>query len=353
MTVPVVLAGREVRAGLPCYVIAEAGVNHNGQVDLAHDLIDVAARAGADAVKFQTFDPAQLASEAAAAAPYQATATSHTTQRHMLDALTLPHSAWSELRDHAHEQGLHFLSTPFDLDSAELLAGLGVPAMKVPSGELTNTPFIRSLAQFGLPLLLSTGMSDGGEVAAAIEAGRAAPSLALFHCVSAYPTDESEANLRAIEAMRSEFGVPTGWSDHTTGAFTAVCAVALGACLVEKHVTLSRAMEGPDHAASEDPEGFKAYVDAIRRTEVVLGDGHKRPRPSELENRQVARRSWHAVHDLDAGAVIADGDVVALRPAVGVAPSVPLSGRTLIAPVKAGDPVREVDLDPHPSGAAS
>lgn len=348
-----VLAGREVRAGRPCYVIAEAGVNHNGDLRLAHDLVDVAARGGADAVKFQTFRPGDLASETAAAAPYQAAATAHTTQRRMLESLTLPRRAWVELRDHAHEQGLDFLSTPFDVDSADLLVDLGVPALKVPSGELTNTPFIRSLAGLGLPLLLSTGMSDRDEVATAVEAGQAAPSLALLHCVSAYPTDESDANLRAIVTLRDEFGLPTGWSDHTSGSFTAVCAVALGACIVEKHVTLDRAMAGPDHAASEDPDGFLDYVRAIRRAEVVLGDGVKRPRPSELDNREVARRSWHAARELPAGSTIADGDLVALRPADGVPPSVPLAGRTLGKTVPAGHPVRPVDLAPRPSDTSS
>lgn len=352
MKAPVVLAGREVRVGRPCYVIAEAGVNHNGQVELAHDLIDVAARGGADAVKFQTFHPGDLASETARAAPYQAATTSHATQRRMLESLTLPRSAWPELRDHAHEQGLHFLSTPFDMGSAELLADLGVPALKVPSGELTNTPFIRSLAGLGLPLLLSTGMGDHDEVATAVDACRTAPSLALFHCVSAYPTHESDANLRAIATMRDAFGVPTGWSDHTTGSFTAICAVALGACLVEKHVTLSRAMEGPDHAASEEPEGFEAYVHAIRRAETVLGDGVKQPRAPELENREVARRSWHATRDLHAGTIISDGDLVALRPAIGVPPSTPLAGLRLRTTVSAGQPVHHADVAAHPSDAA-
>lgn len=346
MTVAMDLADRSIGPGAPCLVIAEAGVNHNGDVGVAHALVDVAASAGADAVKFQTFEPARLVSDVAATARYQTSTTGHATQRSMLDTLTLPRGAWAELRDHCTDRGLLFLSTPFDMESARLLAALEVPALKVPSGEATNLPFLRALAAIGLPMLLSTGMCDLVEVAAAVDACSRAPALGLFHCVSAYPTEEAEANLAAIATLRQEFALPTGWSDHTTGAFTAVCAVAGGADLLEKHITLDCAMDGPDHAASEDPEAFAHYVAQVRRAEHVLGDGVKRPQPSELENRQVIRRSWHAREDLVPGTRLTEDHLVALRPATGVDPSVELVGRGVARAVRAGQPIHPDDLVP-------
>ena len=214
------------------FVIAEAGVNHNGDPAMAARLIDAAAAAGADAVKFQTFDPAALASPGAPTAAYQRRAgESGADQREMLARLALPAEAWAGLQRRAHERGIEFLSTPFDDGAADLLEGLGVPAFKVGSGELTNLPFIARLAARGRPLLLSTGMADMVEVAAAVDTVRANgdPPLALFHCVSSYPADPADANLRAIETLRRAFGVPTGWSDHTPGIEVAVAAVAAGA----------------------------------------------------------------------------------------------------------------------------
>jgi len=339
------ISGRMVGADTPCYIIAEVGVNHNGDVSFAHALIDVAARAGADAVKFQTFDPASVVSPRGITAPYQREQTGHVTQRNMLHSLTLPRKSWAELRDHAIEAQLHFLSTPFDVDSAELLCDLGVPALKLGSGELTNSPFISQLAEFGLPLLVSTGMATLEEVAAAVEAANHAPALALFHCVSAYPTRPADSNLKAIETLERGFVLPVGWSDHTKGSLTAIAAVALGARLLEKHVTLDESMEGPDHAASESPSSFEEYVYSVRIAEAACGDGKKQPQPSELSNRESARRSWHATRRLSPGEVLASSDIVALRPATALSPSLDITGRSMKRSVEAGAPIVEDDLE--------
>ncbi len=342
---PLVVGGREIGGGAPCYVIAEVGVNHDGDEALAHRLVDLAADAGADAVKFQTFDVDSLVSASAEAAPYQRESGA-ADQRSMLSALTLPEQAWGELAAHAAERRTAFLSTPFDLGSAEVLAGIGVPALKVPSGELDNLPFIRALAAFGLPLLLSTGMGTLAEVAQALEAAEVAPGRALFHCVSAYPAPEEEANLRAVATLAERFAVPVGWSDHTQDVLTALGAVALGASLLEKHLTVDRSRPGPDHAASSDPVQFADYVERVRRMESALGDGRKRPVPSEEANRLHARRSWHAARALLSGQVLATSDVQALRPATGLSPSLDVIGRRVRRAVAAGRPLMPEDLEP-------
>lgn len=326
-------------------VIAEAGVNHDGDPELAHRLVDVAADAGADAVKFQTFDPSRLVSAGADAAPYQRARGAAADQRSLLESLTLPSSVWAELRDHATERGTLFLSTPFDLGSAELLVGLGVPGLKVSSGELTNTPFLRELAALGVPLLVSTGMGSAAEVADAVEACAEAPGTVLFHCVSAYPAPLEQCNLRAIPQMAQTHGVPVGWSDHTTGPTSALGAVALGAAVLEKHVTTDRMRPGPDHAASLEPDALAAYVDRCRALARALGDGIKRRVPAEEENAHLVRRSWHAARHLAAGAVLTADDIVLLRPEGGAAPSEVLVGRTVRSAVEAGAPVRPDDLE--------
>jgi len=326
-------------------VIAEAGVNHDGDPDLAHRLVDVAADAGADAVKFQTFDPDRLVSAAADATPYQRARGAATDQRSLLASLTLPESVWAELRDHATQRGTLFLSTPFDLGSAELLVGLGVPGLKVSSGELTNTPFLRELAALGVPLLVSTGMGSASEVADAVEACAAAPGTVLFHCVSAYPAPLEQCNLRAIPEMVRAHGLPVGWSDHTTGVTSALGAVALGASVLEKHVTTDRTRSGPDHAASLEPDALAAYVAQCRALAGALGDGTKRRVPAEEENAHLVRRSWHATRRLAAGTVLGREDLVLLRPEGGAAPAEVLVGRTVRTAVQAGAPVRPDDLE--------
>jgi N-acetylneuraminate synthase/N,N'-diacetyllegionaminate synthase len=319
---PVPLGAHRIGAG-PVFVIAEAGVNHNGDVALARRLVDAAADVGADAVKFQTFEPDALAAGGAPTAPYQREAgVDDADQRAMLARLALPPDAWPVLRAQAHARGLVFLSTPFDDGSADLLDRLDVPAFKVGSGELTNTPFLARLARRGRPLLVSTGMADMIEVAAAVDTIRAEGDvpLALLHCVSSYPARPEDANLRAIETMRRAFEVPVGWSDHTPGIELAIGAVAMGAALVEKHLTLDRSLPGPDHAASLEPDEFRAMVAGIRAVEAARGSGVKVPVASEREVAAVARRSLHWRRSLAAGLVVATGDVDVLRPGTGLTP---------------------------------
>jgi len=339
------ISGVDVPTEGDVYVIAEAGVNHNGDLDLAHRLVDIAAASGADAVKFQTFSPDKLVSSAAATTPYQRDRGGSADQRSLLEALTLPESAWAELRDHAGEAGVTFLSTPFDLDSAELLVGLGLPALKVSSGELTNLPYLGQLSTLGVTLLVSTGMGTVDEVAAAVEACAQAPGLVLFHCVSAYPAPIEECNLRAIPALAEAHGVPVGWSDHTPGLTTALGAVALGAPILEKHFTADRSLPGPDHLASLEPEDLTGYVTATKQLARALGDGVKRRMPSEEENATLVRRSWHAAVELAPGTVVEGRHLSLLRPEGGISPAVELRGRVVARDIVAGAPITDADLD--------
>ena len=334
----------------PVFVIAEAGINHNGDPELAHRLVEAAAATGADAVKFQTFDPTALAAPGAPRASYQeTTGDAGDDQRAMLARLALPADAWSGLRDHAQDRGLVFLSTPFDERSAELLDGLGVPAFKVGSGELTNLPFLARLARRGRPLLVSTGMADMVEVAAAVDAVMAAgdPPLALFHCVSSYPARPEDANLRAIETLRRAFGVPTGWSDHTPGSELALASAAVGAGLIEKHLTLDRDMPGPDQRTSLEPAEFARMVAGIRAVTDAIGSGDKVPVEAEREIAAVARRSLHWTRSLPAGTTIADADLASLRPGTGIPPGrdVDLVGRMTTRAVAAGSMVATTDIE--------
>jgi len=344
------LDGRQIGGGGACFVIAEAGVNHNGDVGLAHRLVDVAVEAGADAVKFQTFTPEALASPSAPKAAYQAARSeSGPDQLGMLRQLALPVEAWAALRDHCADRGILFLSSPFDTVSADLLADLGVPAFKVPSGELTNHPLIHHLAAKGRPLLISTGMATLDEVSGALEAVRAASdsAVALFHCVTSYPAHASDCNLRAMATLRSAFGVPTGWSDHSEGIDIALAAVAQGAELVEKHFTTDSTLPGPDHRASLEPGQLAELILGIRRVEAAGGDGRKVPAAAEVPLAAVARRSLHAARDLPAGTVLTRADLTSLRPGTGLPPSrLPeLVGRHLRQPLAALTLVTEDVLD--------
>lgn len=339
----VAVGDRQVGAGQPCYVIAEAGVNHNGSVDRAHELVDTAATAGADAVKFQTFAPSSLVTEAADAAPYQE-ARGADSQLSMLRSLVLPEGSWAELASHASERGLDFLSTAFDAASLETVLELGPPALKVPSGELDNLVFIEQLASHGLPLIISTGLGSLEEVESAVAAASDAPGVVVLHCVTAYPAPIESSNLRAIQTLGRYLGVPVGWSDHTEGSLTAIIAVALGATLVEKHLTTDRELPGPDHGASASPEEFATLVSSIRATETALGDGIKMPRPSEQLNRVHARRSYHATRDLSIGTTLADGDLVLLRPADGLPPGSDVIGQKIAREVARGAPITQDDL---------
>ncbi len=346
---PLTVAGRAIGAGRT-FVIAEVGVNHDGDPELAHRLIDAAVDAGADAVKFQTFDPEALAAPGAPTAAYQRAAGEESgDQRGMLSRLVLPAESWPGLQAHATERRAIFLSTPFDDASADLLDRLEVAAFKVGSGELTDLPFLRRLAGRHRPLLVSTGMAEMVEVAAAVDAIAAAgdPPLALFHCVSNYPADPSTANLTAIRTLRSAFSVPTGWSDHTLGIELPIAAAAIGASLVEKHLTLDREGRGPDHRASLEPDAFGAMVAGIRTVEAALGSGEKTPAPAELAIAAVARRSLHWRRSLEAGSRVSDEDLAALRPGTGLSPAHwgDVVGRRTTRVVAAGQLVAPDDVE--------
>ncbi|MDR3400906.1 MAG: N-acetylneuraminate synthase family protein [Chthoniobacter sp.] len=340
---------RIIGPGQPVFIIAEAGVNHNGDLAMAHRLIDAAADAGADAVKFQTFDTERLVSARASKAGYQIENTGAPgSQLEMLRRLELTADMHRELIAHAATRGLIFLSTPFDETCADLLHSLEVPAFKVSSGDLTNLPFLAHLARTGRPVLLSTGMSFLHEVEEAVRTIAAAggTQLVLFHCVSDYPAMPEHANLRSMAALVAINTGPVGFSDHTLGAHVAHAAVALGATSLEKHLTLDKTLPGPDHLASLDPAEFRAYVATVRDVEAALGDGVKRPLGPEIGNIITGRRSLHWTRDLPAGAKIAAGDVIALRPVAGMPPGARdgLMGQTLARAAAAGEPVQEEDF---------
>jgi N,N'-diacetyllegionaminate synthase len=347
---PVMIGGRIIGPDQPVLIIAEAGVNHNGDPVTAGRLVDVAADAGADAVKFQTFKAERVAAAAAEKAAYQkATTASDESQQAMLRRLELTIDAHRALQAQCRRRGILFLSTPFDEGSADALEALGVPAFKIGSGELTNLPFLDHVARKRRPMILSTGMASLDEVAQALAIVRGAGNedLVLLHCVSSYPADPAEANLRAMATMGASFGVPVGFSDHTTGIEVALAAVALGARVVEKHFTLDRALPGPDHAASLEPAELAAMVRGIRVVEQALGDGVKAPAPSEAANRVVVRRSLAAAVDLPAGAVLEPAVLTALRPATGISPArLPdVRGRRLKRALQAGELLAWGDLE--------
>jgi N-acetylneuraminate synthase len=337
------IGGRAVGHGHPAFLIAEAGVNHNGDLDLARRLVDAAARANADAVKFQTFKAERLVTADAPKAAYQRRTTgADETQLEMLRRLELTEAHHAALQAHCAARNIVFLSTPFDELCAEQLRGLGVPAFKIGSGDVTNLPFLRALAQGGLPLILSTGMATLPEVDQAVAAVNGASAgrcpLVLLHCVSSYPADPSTANLRAMETMRQAFGVPVGYSDHTPGLEVPLAAAALGACVIEKHFTLDRAMDGPDHAASLEPDELEALVRGVRAVEAALGHGRKEPAAVELDVARVARKSIVAARDLAPTTVLTSDAVVVKRPGTGLPPAMlpELMGRTVAVHVPEG-----------------
>lgn len=308
----------------PCFVIAEAGVNHNRSFALARQLIDAAAAAGADAVKFQTFRADALVTANAPKAEYQAANDRpDESQFEMLRRLEIPDAWYPELIAHCKRAGVVFLSTPFDEGSASLLAGLGMLAFKVPSGELTNLPFLSELVRFGRPLIVSTGMAVLDEVDAALTAIRDAgdPPVALLHCVSRYPTPVDDANVRALQTLRERFHLPVGYSDHTEGLEAATAAVALGACVIEKHLTMSRGLPGPDHQASLEPSELAELVRRIRLVERSLGSGEKVPSAEERAIADVARKSLTTARALPRGHRLAVADLIIRRPGTGLPPS--------------------------------
>lgn len=327
------------------FIIAEAGVNHNGQIALAERLVDAAAAAGANAVKFQTFRAESLASGDAPLAPYQAAAGVRDGQRAMLEKLELDEAAHRRLQARAEKAGLEFLSTPFDEQSADMLERLGMPRFKVPSGEITNKRLIQHVARKGLPVILSTGMSDLEEVRRAVAWIRAVSSapLTVLHCVTEYPAPPDQVNLRAMGTLRGALGLPVGYSDHTLGTEVAVAAAALDAAVIEKHLTIDRALPGPDHSASLEPAEFKDMVRQIRTVASALGGGVKQPAPCEEKNRVAGRRGLVAARDLAAGRALALDDIAAKRPAVGISPADidRVAGRTLRRALRRDQPITE------------
>lgn len=311
------------------FIIAEAGVNHNGDITLAKKLIEVAKEAGADAVKFQTFRADQLVTKSAVKAKYQVENTgTDESQAEMLRALELTPEAHREIVAHCERVGILFMSTPFDLESVDLLAGLGMSVWKIPSGEITNLPLLRKIGGLGGELqkrvIMSTGMATLEEVGAALQvlvrAGTSKDRIVVLHCHTNYPTAMDDVNLRAMLTMREELGVKVGYSDHTRGIEVPIAAVALGASVIEKHFTLDRNMPGPDHKASLEPQEFKAMVAAIRNIEKALGDGRKQPTPREAAIAPIARKSIVASRNIAAGEVFSAENLTTKRPGAGLSP---------------------------------
>lgn len=340
---------REIGVGRPCFIIAEAGVNHNGDIQLAKRLTDVAVEAGADAVKFQSFKAEGVAAADAPKAEYQhATTDASESQLAMLKRLELSPETHRELLTYCQDRDIIFMSTPFDEASADLLVELNVAAVKIPSGEVNNLPFLSYIARKGKPIILSTGMSYLGEVERAIRVIRktGCGEIVLLHCVSNYPADPFDANLRSMQTMASAFQVLVGYSDHTEGIEVALAAVALGACVVEKHITLDRNLPGPDHRSSMEPYTFKDLVSKIRVVEAALGSGYKVPAPSEAENRQVVRRSLALRQTIKAGETLRRDVLTALRPATGIPPDCidVVVGRRLVHSLPIGSILKWQDL---------
>ncbi len=306
-------------------VIAEAGVNHNGDLQLAKKLVDAASDAGADVVKFQTFQASQLATEYAEQAAYQQKALDNSEgQLAMLKRLELQPEQHAELIDYCQQQNIEFLSTAFDISSIELLASLKLKRWKVPSGEITNFPYLRQIGSQRQPVILSTGMANLGEIEAALtvleQGGTSRSQITMLHCTTEYPAPFEEVNLRAMNTIAQAFAVSVGYSDHTDGITVPIAAVAMGATVIEKHLTLDRNMPGPDHKASLEPDQFAAMVCGIRTIEQALGDGIKRPTPCEQNNLPVVRKSLVAACPIHAGEVFSEDNLTAKRPGTGISP---------------------------------
>lgn len=340
---------RQVGPGHSCFVIAEAGVNHNGQLDMALRLVEAAAQAGADAVKFQTFQTARAIRKGTPKAEYQVGTTGGGTMEDMVRALELSPEDHQRLWEHASKQGISIFSSPFDSDSVDLLVRLGVDVIKLASGEITNLFLLERVAATRLPLIMSTGMSTMAEISHALNTLDAlgAGPVALLHCVSSYPAPAHSLNLAAMAEMQAAFSRPVGWSDHSLGPAASVAAVAMGATIVEKHLTLDNTLVGPDHAASMEPAAFREMVVQIREVETMRGQAHKGPQQEELDVRALARRSLVAARTLKAGTVLLREHLDSKRPGSGLSPMAVGSvlGRTLKVDVAEDDFV----LDEHVS----
>jgi len=307
------------------FIIAEAGVNHNGSIELAKKLIDVASEAGADAVKFQTFKAEKLVSKKAIKAEYQKKATdSDESQFDMLKKLELDLDTHIKLIDYCKNKNIIFLSTPFDHDSISLLDSLGLEIFKIPSGEITNLPYLREIGSLSKKVILSTGMADIGEIEDAldvlVEAGTLNSDITVLHANTMYPTPMEDVNLRAMLTIGNTFDVAYGYSDHTLGIEVNIAAVAMGASIIEKHFTLDKNMKGPDHKASLEPSELKEMVKSIRNIEIALGSSLKKPSPSEIPNMAIARKSIIAKCDIKEGDILSENNLTIQRPGIGISP---------------------------------
>ena len=306
-------------------IIAEAGVNHNGDIDTAHKLIDVAAEAGADIVKFQTFKAKNLVTASAQMAEYQKRNIGvEESQFEMPKKLELSYEDHHKLANYCKQKNISFLSTAFDFESLAFLQTLAMGLWKIPSGEITNLPYLEKIGLFGDPVIISTGMAETQEIQAAIQvllkSGLSLDKLTVLHCTTEYPTPMTHVNLRAMKTLGSLLGTGYGYSDHTLGIEVPIAAVALGATVIEKHFTLSREMTGPDHKASLEPNEFSAMVKAIRNIEEALGSQEKRPSKIEIQNRAVARKSIVAKRKIKAGEVFSEENLTTSRPGTGISP---------------------------------
>lgn len=304
-------------------IIAEAGVNHNGDIDLAHRLIDVAKEAGADVVKFQTAKAENVISRFAEKAAYQKVTTGENeSQLDMVKKIMLPFESFHPLKKHCDEVGIGFLSTPFDLESVDFLSALGSEVWKIPSGEITNWPYLVHIAATGKEIILSTGMSDLAEITAAMKLlqAKGAGRISLLHCTTQYPAPFASVNLRAMATLRERFNCPVGYSDHTEGIAVPVAAVAMGAGIIEKHFTLDKNLPGPDHKASLEPSELKAMVKAIRQVEVALGSAEKKAAAAEIPNMAIARKSIVAKRDIKKGEIFSEENLTTKRPGSGISP---------------------------------
>ncbi len=304
-------------------IIAEAGVNHNGDLKLAKELARKAKEAGADIIKYQTFVPELLVTRNAGKAKYQEETTgSGESQLNMLRKLALSRADFVELKAYCEEIGIRFLSTAFDMESITLLKEMGCGLWKIPSGEITNLPYLRRIASFGEPVIVSSGMATVEEIRDALNILRegGAGEITLLHCTTAYPAPFEQVNLRAMLTLKDEFNVPVGYSDHTKGISVPCAAAALGAQVLEKHFTLDRNMEGPDHKASLEPDELLAMVKAVREIEAALGDGKKKPTGLELDNAKVARKSIVAKKKITRGEILTEDNLTVKRPGTGISP---------------------------------
>ncbi len=304
------------------YIIAEAGVNHNGSFALACKLAEAAKKAGADCIKFQTFKSENLVSRSAKKAEYQKKTTGDSSQQDMLKKLELSFDEFLDLKKYCEDAGICFLSTPFDFDSIDFLNTIDMPFWKIPSGEVTNLPYLLALAKTGKPVVMSTGMCTLQEIREAIDVLQAngTKEIKLLHCNTEYPTPFEDVNLKAMETMRDEFRMEVGYSDHTKGIEVPIAAVSLGATIIEKHFTLDRNMEGPDHKASLEPQELAEMVCCIRNIEKALGTGDKTPTPSETKNITVARKSIVAKTKIKAGDTLTEDNITVKRPGTGISP---------------------------------